>query len=33
MKTFIREAVEFFSFCLFGAMCFAPLFFFHILSL
>lgn len=31
MKTFVREVVEFFGFCLFGATCFAPLFFFHLI--
>lgn len=28
MKTFVRELMEFFGFCMFGAVYFAPLFFF-----
>lgn len=31
MKTLFREAMEFFGFVMFGALCFAPLFIWHLL--
>ena len=33
MKTLVKEFCVFFGFVAFGAMCFAPLFFFHLLSM